>query len=286
MSRHQRYGPEKPRHEYSEDFVEIGRKAIFFDIDGTLYDREHAEGVPDSARLALRKLRERGHRIFICTGRVNCAVEQSLRALNFDGMILGCGTQILYHDRQLFYHRMEQELVVKLLRLVKSGEGIGILEGKDGLYRDPLPEESPLYAYYEKRRRLMGPVLKTVTGHRWEISKMTVRFPWEIGDRRACLLQEASAWVDVIDSGKSAEFVPKGFSKATGIAYILEKLGIDREDTIAFGDSMNDYEMLSYVGHGIAMGNSSEEILELCADHTDSVYEDGIYNACVRNRLI
>lgn len=266
--------------------MEPGKKAIFFDIDGTLYDREHSEEVPDSTKLALKMLRENGHRIFICTGRVNCAVEQSLRGLNFDGMILGCGTQILYHGKQLFYHRMDAETVYHLMGLVNSGDGLAILEGKDALYCDPPAPDSQLYAYYQKRLRLLRDLLRPVSGQSWEISKMTVRFPREAADRRPGLLRRASAWVTVIDSGKSVEFVPKGFSKATGIAYILEKLGINREDTAAFGDSMNDYEMLSFVGEGIAMGNSSEEILKLCARHTDSVYEDGIYNACVRNRWI
>lgn len=266
--------------------METGKKAIFFDIDGTLYDRERSEEIPGSARLALDLLRENGHRIFICTGRVNCAVEQALRALHFDGMILGCGTQIVYHGKELYYHRMDAETVYHLMGLVRREGGLAILEGKDALYCDPPPADSQLYAYYQKRLRQLADLLKPISGQSWEISKMTVRFPKEAADRRPGLLRQASAWVNVIDSGKSAEFVPKGFSKATGIAYILEKLGINRENTVAFGDSMNDYEMLSFVGHGIAMGNSSEEILALCADHTESVYEDGIYKACVRNHWI
>ena len=54
---------------------------------------------------------------------------------------------------------------------------------------------------------------------------------------------------------------------------------------MAFGDGSNDREMLSYVGLGIAMGNSSREILELCGARTEPVYEDGIYKACVRYGL-
>ena len=266
--------------------MDTGRKAIFFDIDGTLYDRERSEELPGSTKLALKKLRENGHRIFICTGRVNCAVEQPLRALHFDGMILGCGTQIIYHGRELYYHRMDAETVYHLMGLVRQEGGLAILEGKDALYCDPPAPDSQLYAYYQKRLRQLDDLLKPISGQSWEISKMTVRFPKEASERRQKLLRRASAWVTVIDSGKSAEFVPKGFSKATGIAYILDKLGINREDTVAFGDSMNDYEMLSFVGHGIAMGNSSEEILALCDDHTESVYEDGIYKACVRNHWI
>ncbi len=262
-----------------------GQKAIFFDIDGTLYDRERPEGVPASARLALRKLREKGHLTFICTGRVNCAVEDSLRQLDFDGMILGCGTQIFYRGQELFYYSLSRETGKKLTELVKQYDGMAILEGKDFLYCDPCPQDSEFYPYYERRRELFGPVLQPISGVCWEISKMTVRFSARYPEKKAPMVRQAARWADVIDSGQSAEFVPKGFSKASGIAYILEKLGINRKDTVAFGDGSNDREMLSYVGLGIAMGNSSREILELCSARTEPVYEDGIYKACVRYGL-
>lgn len=53
--------------------------------------------------------------------------------------------------------------------------------------------------------------------------------------------------------------VPKGFSKGTGILKVCEMLGIDINDTYAFGDSNNDISMLKTVGHAIVMGNGTEE---------------------------
>lgn len=266
--------------------MNAGQKAIFFDIDGTLYDRDNPEGVPDSARFALDRLRENGHKTFICTGRVSCAVEDSLRELGFDGMILGCGTHIFYRGRQLFYHQMDRETGSRLVELVAEYGGMAILEGKDYLYCDPCPPDSEFYPYYKKRQEMFRPILRPVSGTDWEISKMTVRFSGRHPESKEVMVREVSRLADVIDSGSSAEFVPKGFSKASGIAYILEKLGINREDTVAFGDGMNDLEMLSYVGLGIAMGNSAPEILDVCGARTDAVYEDGVYKACVRYGLI
>lgn len=57
------------------------------------------------------------------------------------------------------------------------------------------------------------------------------------------------------------EFVPIGYSKATGIQTILDYYGLSLEDAYAFGDSNNDFSMLSYVKHSIAMGNSSPHSL-------------------------
>ena len=46
-----------------------------------------------------------------------------------------------------------------------------------------------------------------------------------------------------------------GVSKASGIQQIMDYLGICADEVMAFGDAMNDYEILRLVGHPIAMGN-------------------------------
>ncbi|MGL5089125.1 MAG: HAD family hydrolase, partial [Cetobacterium sp.] len=52
-------------------------------------------------------------------------------------------------------------------------------------------------------------------------------------------------------------------SKATAIEEVLKREGIKIEDTIAFGDGLNDLEMLSSVGRGFIMGNGSTRLKEL-----------------------
>ena len=61
---------------------------------------------------------------------------------------------------------------------------------------------------------------------------------------------------------------------------VCEKLEIAHEDTYAFGDSVNDLEMLTYVGHGIAMGNGTPKAKQAADYVTDAIHKDGIYNAC------
>ena len=45
-------------------------------------------------------------------------------------------------------------------------------------------------------------------------------------------------------------------SKASGIAQLAEHYGIGRDEIMAFGDSMNDYEIIRFVGTGCAMENA------------------------------
>ena len=71
----------------------------------------------------------------------------------------------------------------------------------------------------------------------------------------------------------------KGFTKGTACDYLYKKLGIEKENSYAFGDGINDKEMLELVGNGIAMGNGLEEIKKIADDVTDTVDNDGIAKA-------
>ncbi|GJM70886.1 hypothetical protein HMSSN036_31020 [Paenibacillus macerans] len=72
--------------------------------------------------------------------------------------------------------------------------------------------------------------------------------------------------------------MPVGGSKARGIQDLLQHLEVSPEEVVAFGDGLNDREMLTLAGLGIAMGNGHEQ-LKACADHTTTdVDNDGIAN--------
>jgi len=74
----------------------------------------------------------------------------------------------------------------------------------------------------------------------------------------------------------SVDVLPKGGLKAQGIKKVVETLGIPRERQYAFGDGLNDMEMLSTVKNSVAMGNA-EEIVKTAAKYvTKSVEENGI----------
>ena len=74
----------------------------------------------------------------------------------------------------------------------------------------------------------------------------------------------------------STDILPNGGSKAEGIKKMLEILGIPREHVYAFGDALNDKEMLEFVGTGIAMGNAVQEIKDIADMVTKSVDQEGI----------
>ena len=88
-------------------------------------------------------------------------------------------------------------------------------------------------------------------------------------------------YFECIDRGGTfREFVPIGYSKATGMQMVLDHYDLPLEAAYAFGDSNNDEAMLSYVKHSVVMGNSeSEEILKKAAHVAGKASEDGLAQA-------
>lgn len=84
----------------------------------------------------------------------------------------------------------------------------------------------------------------------------------------------------------STDVVPKGGSKAEGIKRVIERLPYEQKDTVAFGDGLNDREMISFTGTGVAMGNAVNELKDLADFVTKPVDEDGIFHAVTHLGLI
>lgn len=264
----------------------IQKKAVFFDIDGTLYDRMQNFPIPDSTRTAIRKIQEAGNLAIICTGRCDAAVETSLRELGFDGYILGCGTDIIFNGEELYYTTLSLETLNQLHTISKKYHGLIVMEGKHCLFMDKEDAGEESEEIYQSYSKLFQSKILPITGSIIEASKVMVRlYPRTDKAVKSFEADMIQMNMQVFDHGIGLEVVPNGYSKATGIRRLIEKLGIPRENTYAFGDSFNDLSMLHYVEYGIAVGNAHPGILEACRYQTDSIFEDGIYKACEKFQL-
>jgi HAD superfamily hydrolase (TIGR01484 family) len=75
-----------------------------------------------------------------------------------------------------------------------------------------------------------------------------------------------TAWLDL---------APMGVTKASGLQYVVDQLGLSAADTLAIGDGRNDIEMLRWAGRGVAMGQAVQQVLDAADDVTGIVSEDG-----------
>lgn len=256
------------------------RKAVFFDIDGTLY--EAGKPIVPSTAKAIKRIRENGHLAFICTGRSRIMVpDVPVLELGFDGVVASCGTYGEYKGRELFHYPLSEAQLTAMIANFRKYNAMYILEGTE-------------YIYYDEEM-----VTEKDLEEDWYLKYAKNAIPENflpVGDVRGVGACKASIHARDIDPEELyglfreeyevlehvfgvAEFVPKGFSKARGIELMCRELDIDLADTIAVGDSVNDVDMLKFAGMGICMENGSDVAKE-CADYvTTDIHEDGIYHA-------
>ncbi len=92
--------------------------------------------------------------------------------------------------------------------------------------------------------------------------------------------------IDVSPSGLpgSVELTAPGVHKGSGVVRLCQLLRIERQRVVAFGDGLNDHEMLMWAGHGVAMGNAADETKAVADEVTASNDRDGV--AIVVERLL
>lgn len=262
------------------------RKIIFFDIDGTLY--KFQTGIPDDTVKSIRKLKEKGHIPVICTGRTKAMISGEFLTPGFDYIIGGAGTYIEMEGREEFCLELKREQVEDLLSgCIKYGFS-PVLEGKKHLY----------VQYEDNQRDEIGNKLIKNYRNKKEFGCVDIRKAKDIKISKASSVFMPSSDIEGIrreyedrytivnHRNLLLEMIPKGYSKATGIEYLIQKLDIPWENTYAFGDSFNDLEMLQYVKYGICMGNGDKELFQYTHYRTDDFDQGGITNALLKFGLI
>lgn len=255
------------------------RKAVFFDVDGTLF--KQGKDVPESTIRAIAKIRENGHLAFVCTGRSRVMVPKTpILDIGFDGVVAACGMYADYQGKTLFAEEMQQDVLDDILPVLQRTETMYILEGTEYIYYDENTIGNAIDDWYIDAIRAMIP------GHFIPVPKdsskiRACKVSIQIPPRRVHEVIEVAEknFQILLHYDNIGEIVPKGFTKASGIQRVCDLLGIDQADTIAVGDSINDVDMLQFAGCGIAMGNATEPAKEIADYVTTDIFEDGIWNA-------
>ncbi len=234
----------------------MNRKIAFFDIDGTL--TSEIDGfIPDSAVDAIRKARLNGHLMFINTGRCFQNVEPRFREIGFDGYVCGCGTNIYCDGKDVFYHPQTHETIMRILNIARTTNVDILFESRKEVCFDtsrPLQHPKALY-HYNKFVDKGYYMPEDLENPNFFSDKFVIWY--ESSDQLEAFRKISDPYFECIDRGGTfREFVPHGYSKATGMQFVLDYYGLSLEDTYAFGDSNNDLAMLRYAQNSIAMGNS------------------------------
>lgn len=261
-------------------------KIVFFDIDGTLFD--YSVGIPKDTVCSIKKLKENGHIPVICTGRTKVMILDEFLSPGFDYIIGGAGTYVEENNNQIFYSEMKNTEVKDVCNgLLKYGFS-PVIEGRDNLYVEV--ENKYRDQRHEKiiqnyRKSLSEKCIDMYSVDNYTASKVSAVYTSK-SDENGMIRDYSDRYTVIRHRKDMLELIPKKYSKATGIEFLLEKLNIPRENTFAFGDSFNDLEMLRYVNYGIAMGNSDMNLFSKVKYKTDDFDKGGITNALKRFNLI
>lgn len=253
------------------------KKIAFFDIDGTLTS-ETDGSIPQSAINAINTSRQNGHLMFINTGRCFQNVEKRFREVGFDGYICGCGTNIYCDGIESLHITQTHDITMEILEIARKTNVDLLFESKSYVAFDlshPLTHPAAIHQYQAFVNRGYS-MPDNFTSGDFTCDKFVIWYKQneQLEQFRAI----SDKYFECIDRGGSfLEFVPHGYTKATGIQHVLDNYGISLKNAYAFGDSNNDLSMLSYVPNSIAMGNSSPfELFSKVSHVTAKASENGI----------
>ena len=253
------------------------KKAVFFDIDGTLLDCNR--GILDitpKVKDVIRSLQSTGDYVFVATGRPYALLDKNILEFGFDGFILANGAHVIINNKTIYSEPIDKDFIKSLVKEFENNNIQYILQGE--LYSYLKESCKEFYEYYDalgiSRKYLVGDYnIEEIDVHKVEMLCPDDKV------KDFCLeLAKSNSECDYFSSvNKSAlELYLKKNTKGSAILKAIEHLGIDIKNTYAFGDGKNDIEMLSTVGCGIAMGNAPEDVKKHAKVVTDSVQNDGV----------
>lgn len=263
-------------------YFEINRmiKAVFFDLDGTLVSFKTHQ-IPQTTRKALDILQQKGIKVFISTGRHKATID-NIGDWQPDGYVVLNGGMCVVNDEVLFERHIPDEDIQSLLTYLKEKEQFPcVFLLKDELIMNFENQHSKDVFNY--LNFAMPTVSSLEEASKEPVYELLVVNTQEEQDRLMPFLPNCDFTRSHPHYG---DVIPKGSNKAIGIQKMMDHFGFQKEETVAFGDGNNDLEMIKHVGIGVAMGNGSDALKDVADMVTDSVDEDGVWNALKKLGLV
>jgi Cof subfamily protein (haloacid dehalogenase superfamily) len=250
-------------------------KLAAFDVDGTLRDRH---GMPASTKEALRSMKEHGIQLALCTGRSEYEMASLQQELGLEWAITCNGSHVGYKGKTVLGTAFPSSLVQSWLKEADRQGHELLLYGAASMYINR--SDAPLFRQAQEEIGFLEPLLIHSPESVPAIYQCIV-FCEESEEAAYTTLSEESLYVHRWRPW-AVDFNPAGMNKAAGLEKLLAHLGLTSEEAAAFGDGLNDLEMMELVGTAVVMGNGCDELKALATHVTKPLHEDGIAYAVDR----
>lgn len=251
-------------------------KLVAIDLDGTLLRKDHK--ISEYSKKILKEVDQKGVKVVIATGRSYSSARHKISDLKLDQPVVCYNGAMVRNGRTheiLEHSSLDSRIGQKLIAIARR-EGIHIHGFHNGefLYENP----SASSRLYSETSGLEGMVVDFNNYKDTSFTKMMF-----INDHEKLLPIEEEVRKEYGDSIYMAfskpfflEVMDSSASKANALQRIIDKIGITRDEVIAFGDGMNDLEMLEFAGRGIVMKNGVDLLKEKFENSIYTNEEDGV----------
>lgn len=271
------------------------KKIIFLDIDGTILS--YNQKLSSKVKYAIEKARENGHYVFLCTGR-NYANVKSLIDIKFDGFICSNGGYVIIKNQVIYESSIPEDDLDNIVKFLDENKiEYNIETNFASFYSQSMIDFFEQYTKSEisELNRLKADTVTHIHQikdyYEHKIPVQCVLFLCQNERHIKQMKEKLSKDCYLITHGiyqdyYNIEVNHVNATKGKGIKKVIEKLNVSIEDTICFGDGMNDYDMMKTCHHSVAMGNACEEIKHYASIVCESVDDDGVYYELKRLELI
>ncbi|PLS02749.1 HAD family hydrolase [Neobacillus cucumis] len=249
-------------------------KVLFLDIDGTLVTPDNR--IEESTKKAVAQVQDQGIEVFLATGRPLHEINDLAAQLNIHSFIGYNGAYAVYKGADIFQEPLEKSLVNHYLEIAHEHNHDAVLyTNKENIFTNldaPFIHHFIDVFHFHKNEVYSSEFDRDVLG----ITMINLK-PEDTS------LYESEAGIHLsqvnVEGLKHCyDVIRDKINKGYGIQMLLKYLDIPKESSIAFGDGMNDKEMLHAVGESFAMGNGHPDIFQYAKHRTTEVTNSGIFN--------
>lgn len=251
-------------------------KLIVSDIDGTLVE----DGTPDiNPELfdVISRLRQQGVQFAVASGRQWASIErlfdpikEKIFYISDNGAYVGC------HGRNLFLNTIDLNVVKSLIADVKRYDDLKLMvSGQDYVYMEK--SDTEFIDWMVNGYRYQVKLVDDVSIIEEPVIKVSVYRSSKVEQAAAGLIDKYKNHLKMAISGDMwLDCMRMDINKGEAVKLLQESLQISPEETMAFGDQLNDMEMLAQAYYSYAIGNARQEVKKAARFQADTNLNQGV----------